>query len=896
MRVYQFRHIRAGTHSSRPLATGLRHSSDARRYLGGDGFSPPDRVVAVGRLDSVIFANLYPPLGCFFAGPRSIGRALKVSLLVTACFLAFLATGSAAAREAGSPLTEVIVTLSSPPLASAPSSMASTAKAHTLNLRSVSSVRYLERLASEQDAVARRIEASIPQAQVRWRYRIVANGLAVALPGGEVARLARVPGVARVESSHRYVQLQSTPPANVSVIGAPALWGSGLANAGQGVKIAIIDDGIDQTQPYFDPTGYTMPAGYPKGDTAFTTAKVIAARAFPPPGLTGKNVSPLPFDSGYSSHGTYVAGIAAGKADTTAIVGDVPRTLSGVAPFAYLANYKALTIPTESFGLNGNSPEIVAAIEAAVSDGMNVINLSIGEPEIDPRNDIVAKAVNAASAAGVVVVAAAGNEYLENGKGSVSSPGSAAGAITVAASSSATSGKIRIASFSSAGPTPYGLLLKPDVSAPGIDILSSAPAREGFWSVASGTSAASPHVAGAAALLRQRHPAWTVAQIKSALILTAEPVTNASGRELSPLQEGGGRISLQAADNPLVFASPSSVGFGLMARHKSAKQVITITDAGGAVGACQAHIRRSESTSGASIRVPASVTVPGALSLVASTTSAAREGDLDGWVALTCAGRELKIPFWLHVSVPQLGKKTKTAITQAGIYQGDTKGKTALVDRYIYPERAAYVPAIMKGPEQVFRLSLKGSRQNFGVIVLSQAKGVAVTPRIVRSNNESRLAGLTALPVDVNPYTSDFGAVEPIAGVLRPGPGSYDIVFDTTSAAKAGRFRFHLWINDQTPPRIRMLSRKSNVVTALITDSGAGVDPRSILATSGSRTLTVSFASRTGEAKIDVTPLETGSTLVIRASDYQESKNDENAGALLPNTSEISFAVPAAPR
>jgi hypothetical protein len=403
-------------------------------------------------------------------------------------------------------------------------------------------------------------------------------------------------------------------------------------------------------------------------------------------------------------------------------------------------------------------------------------------------------------------------------------------------------------------------------------------------------------VAGAAALLRQRHPAWTVSQIKSALILTAEPVTGVSGRELSPLQEGGGRISLQAADNPLVFASPSSVGFGLMARRKSAKRVITITDAGAAVGTCQAQIRRSESTSGASIHVPTSVTVPGSFSLEASTTAAAREGDLDGWIALTCAGRELKIPFWLHVSVPQLGKKAKTALTHAGIYQGDTKGKTALVDRYIYPERAEYVPVIMDGPEQVFRLSLKSSRQNFGVIVLSQAKGVAVTPRIVRSNNESRLAGLTALPVNVNPYLSGFGAVEPVAGVLRPGPGSYDIVFDTTSPTKAGRFRFRLWINDRTPPRIGALSRKSNVVTVRITDAGAGVDPRSISVTSGSRSFKVSFNSHTGEAKIDVTSLRTGGMLVIRASDYQESKNDENAGALLPNTREISVAVPAASR
>jgi hypothetical protein len=82
-------------------------------------------------------------------------------------------------------------------------------------------------------------------------------------------------------------------------------------------------------------------------------------------------------------------------------------------------------------------------------------------------------------------------------------------------------------------------------------------------------------------------------------------------------------------------------------------------------------------------------------------------------------------------------------------------------------------------------------------------------------------------------------------------------------------------------------------VALLITDAGAGVDPRSISATSGSKSFRVSFDARTGKAKINVASLKTGGTLVVRVSDYQESKNDENAGALLPNTREIRFAVPA---
>ena len=109
-----------------------------------------------------------------------------------------------------------------------------------------------------------------------------------------------------------------------------------------------------------------------------------------------------------------------------------------------------LTVPTENFGLNGNAPEIAAGIEAAVRDGMDVINLSLGEAEIEPSRDLVVAAINAAADAGVVPVIAAGNDFDDFGYGSVSSPGSAAKAITAAAVTK----QLAIASFSSGGPTP----------------------------------------------------------------------------------------------------------------------------------------------------------------------------------------------------------------------------------------------------------------------------------------------------------------------------------------------------------------------------------------------------------------------------------------------------------
>ena len=127
-------------------------------------------------------------------------------------------------------------------------------------------------------------------------------------------------------------------------------------------------------------------------------------------------------------------------------------------------------------GLDGNSPELAAAIEAAVADGMDVINMSLGEPEIEPSRDIVVQALAAAARAGVVSVVAAGNDFDDFGRGSIGSPGSAPDAITVGAVSTSRGGPDDVvASFSSSGPTPLSLRLKPEVSAPGVSILSAAP-------------------------------------------------------------------------------------------------------------------------------------------------------------------------------------------------------------------------------------------------------------------------------------------------------------------------------------------------------------------------------------------------------------------------------------
>ena len=192
-------------------------------------------------------------------------------------------------------------------------------------------------------------------------------------------------GLARVSASLRYTRTLNTSPA---VIGATP-FSSAAGARGAGVKIAIVDDGVDPANPFFDPTGFAYPDGFPKGRKNFITEKIIVARSFAPPGAPAR--SSRPFDRSATFHGTHVAGIAAGVAGTTATKGlDHPETagLSGVAPQAWIGNYRVFNVPTPA-GDVANTPEIVAAFEQAVADGMDVINFSGGGPEVDPALAVV---------------------------------------------------------------------------------------------------------------------------------------------------------------------------------------------------------------------------------------------------------------------------------------------------------------------------------------------------------------------------------------------------------------------------------------------------------------------------------------------------------------------------
>jgi hypothetical protein len=170
---------------------------------------------------------------------------------------------------------------------------------------------------------------------------------------------------------------------------------------------------------------------------------------------------------------------------------------------------------------------------------------------------------------------------------------------------------------------------------------------------------------------------------------------------------------------------------------------------------------------------------------------------------------------------------------------------------------------------------------------------VRVEPRIVLGDDENRLAGAAALPFVLNPYLEDFFLHVDTAAVLLPRPGTYTVVFDSPGPAGAGAFRFRVWVDDVTPPAVRLLGRRAEdgVLRARVRDRGAGVDPESV-----TYRLDGGFwrSARVvdGEAILPVGFARPGPHLLsLRVSDRQEAKNNENVAGVLPNTTELAVDV-----
>ena len=213
---------------------------------------------------------------------------------------------------------------------------------------------------------------------------------------------------------------------------------------------------------------------------------------------------------------------------------------------------------------------------------------------------------------------------------------------------------------------------------------------------------ASPHVAGAAALLKQIHPTWTVAQIKSALVLTGTPVYTGSNHatETTSAREGGGFIKVPRANDPLIFASPTGLSFGLMRGGATSARTGDAVGRRGRHGVMAGLCRPAAGGAGGSVRAPASVAVPGSLQVTAHRPGAA--GEVTGFVVLTKGGESRRIPFWFHSETPQLPKQKHGKLKKTGTYKGNTKGRRSLVSAYRYPENpsGAGIPRASAGPSR----------------------------------------------------------------------------------------------------------------------------------------------------------------------------------------------------
>ncbi|HEX6342206.1 S8 family peptidase [Umezawaea sp.] len=398
-------------------------------------------------------------------------------------------------------------------------------------------------------------------------------------------------------------------------VGAPAAWAAGLTGAG--ATVGVVDTGV-------------------QGDH---------------PDLVGREVAERDFTHeqdgvDHYGHGTHVA----------ATIASHRAPYRGVAPDARLLDAKVCDA-------EGSCPEsvIIEGMRWAAEQGADVVNVSLG---LTPTDDVdpVEAAVDALSAShGTLFVVSAGNSG-RGGAGTVMSPGTAGSALTVGAVDRDDS----LAEFSSRGPRVPDGAVKPDITAPGVDVVAARastgwipglPADQEHTSL-SGTSMSSPHVAGAAALLAQRHPDWNGARLKSALTASARP-----NRGLGVFEQGSGRLDVAAALSTTITSEPASVALGLQEwPHDDDVPVVAplLYRNDSAQPAALDLSVRTRGPDGAEHPVfsvsPARITVPAGGTAEVAVTGDARRGPVDGVysgsvVATTGGAEVLRTPVGMNREV-----------------------------------------------------------------------------------------------------------------------------------------------------------------------------------------------------------------------------------------------------
>lgn len=642
-----------------------------------------------------------------------------------------------------------------------------------LDIDSADSVAYSKHLARQHEIYRRWLGNLATESRARPRivreFSVTFNGVAVQLNGTKAEQVAEGPGVVQWGFSRLY---RPGVAPGVDLIRAVDVWPrtAGLENAGAGVRVGVIDSGIDGAHAAFSCKGSIPRSVFFSGD----------------PGADGAPMTVL-------DHGTHVAGVIGGCVMHHQTFGEI----SGVAPGAELWDYNVFPGFGRGYEEHAGAAlahDVMAALEQAVVDGMDVINLSL-QGRIDRSADFLAMAVNATVDAGAVVTVAAGN--TGPGAATIQSPGLAAKALTAGASGSgrligmpvvvsteqggrtylaatgdfdafaapasapvalvnwadtggrvtacapapdpsAVAGRIAVindggcsftakvrhaeqagavgvivasnmsgppismrhdgsmdppripavmvssadgaaildalparaafdlsqhpehsgggevvAGFSSRGPSPFERLIKPDVSAPGINIPS--PVLHQRFATFQGTSAAAAHVSGAAAVLRQLNPAWSPSDIKSAIVNTAAPLLRPDGEPVDLLSQGSGRIDVFAASRTPLTVDPVSASFGFWRRGPVVgSRELTLTNVSGANLSCTLADTGPPmlTLSAYAIELAPGETRKIRLDLDADRLAPDAHGEFSGAVQLTCNDSVLRVPWWVGIEAP----------------------------------------------------------------------------------------------------------------------------------------------------------------------------------------------------------------------------------------------------
>jgi minor extracellular serine protease Vpr len=657
----------------------------------------------------------------------------------------------------------IMIQFQSPPVASYEGGIgaleATRPERGTLNLGTPAVQAYVLDLQRQHALYRQWLAGRDPRAEVVREYSVVFNGIAVRLNGASAEEIGAGPGARAWAFTTLYRPSTSGTPGVTDTPSVSRRW-DGRLGAGAGVKVGIIDSGVDDTHPFL------------------ACKRSIPHKVYATPGTSSRS------DAVILDHGTAVAGVVAGCVTRDPVLG----AISGVAPGAELWDYTVF--PGSAADGSAFGHDVVAALEDAVLDGMDVVNLSLEGWAQEP--DFLAEAVNSAVDAGIVVTVAAGN--LGPGDSTVGSPGNAEKALTVGATTSGrvlgvpftvtgrdgtrsyvgaagdfdpfrvhpASGqslvawtstgddaatacaeasdpapvagaivlirggtcsfttKIRnaqsagaagavvygnvaepqvsmthdgsdplptipaimvsdvdgakilaslpasgrsegaalrtfgttadvVAHYSARGPSPFRHLIKPDLTAPGLNVYSSA--LDGRFATLQGTSLAASHVAGVAAGLRQRHPEWSPLDVRSALVNTAARVVTSDGvTPASLLATGGGRADAQAAARTPLTVNPASASFGLRTRGQalSDSRDLVLRNVSGEDLSCTVTttgpglVRPSET----SIALVANEQATLRLDLEAAASAS---GDHDGDLEIVCGETTLRVPWWVRI-------------------------------------------------------------------------------------------------------------------------------------------------------------------------------------------------------------------------------------------------------